>query len=52
MMRKILATLIMLGPFGTLGAISGCNTIDGAGTDVERGGEAIHDSARNVQRKM
>jgi len=52
MTRKILAVLIMLGMFGTLTAISGCNTIAGAGTDVERGGEAIHDSARDVQKKM
>ena len=52
MVQKILATLMMLGMFGTLGVMSGCNTIAGAGTDVERGGEAIHDSARDVQRKM
>jgi entericidin B len=52
MTRKILTLLMMLGLFGTLGAISGCNTIAGAGTDIERGGEAVHDSARDVQRKM
>jgi entericidin B len=52
MTRKTLTVLIMLGLFGTLGAISGCNTIAGAGTDIERGGEVVHDSARDVQRKM
>jgi entericidin B len=52
MKRKILTVLIMLGMFGTLGAISGCNTVAGAGTDIERGGEAVHDSARDVQKKM
>jgi entericidin B len=52
MTRRILAVLIMLGMFGTLSAITGCNTVAGAGTDIERGGEAIHDSARDVQKKM
>jgi predicted small secreted protein len=52
MTREILAVLIMLGMFGTLGAITGCNTVAGAGTDIQQGGEAIHDSAKDVQRKM
>jgi predicted small secreted protein len=52
MTRKLLTVLIMLGMFGTLTTISGCNTVAGAGTDIERGGEAIHDSAKDVQRKM
>ena len=51
-MRKLLTALIMLGLFSTLGAISGCNTVAGAGKDVERGGEAIQDTAHDVQRKM
>jgi predicted small secreted protein len=52
MTRKILTMLIMLGMFGTLSAISGCNTIAGAGTDIERGGQAVHDEARETQKKM
>jgi predicted small secreted protein len=52
MTRKILTALIVLGMFGTLTAISGCNTIAGAGTDIQRGGEVVHDSARDVQKKM
>ena len=52
MTRKILTALIMLGMFGTLTTISGCNTVAGAGKDIERGGEVVHDSARDVQRKM
>jgi len=27
------------------GAMSGCNTMEGAGQDIQRGGEAIEDSA-------
>ena len=52
MTRTILTLLIMLGVLGTLGTMSGCNTVAGAGQDIERGGEAIHDSARDVQRKI
>ena len=52
MRTKILTALIMLGLFGALSAISGCNTVAGAGKDIERGGDAIHDSARDVQKKM
>jgi entericidin B len=52
MTRKILTMLIMLGMVGTLSAISGCNTIAGAGTDIERGGQAVHEEAREVQKKM
>ena len=50
MAKKIPTLLIMLGMFGGLGAISGCNIV--AGVDIERGGEAVRDSARDVQRKM
>jgi len=42
-------TLAMLGP---LSAISGCNTVAGAGKDIERGGEKIQGEAREVQRKI
>ena len=52
MTRKLLAVLTMLGLFGTLSGLTGCNTVAGAGKDVERGGEAIHDAAKDVQHKM
>ncbi len=52
MISKILAILIVLGTFGAVGTITGCNTVAGAGKDIERGGEAIHDSAKDVQHKM
>jgi predicted small secreted protein len=32
--------------------LGGCNTIEGAGKDIERGGQAIRDAAKDVQRKM
>ncbi len=47
MIRKILATLVatafMTGLFGTL---AGCNTVEGAGKDIQAGGRAIKDEAR------
>ena len=49
MFQRILATLMIL---GFLGTIVGCNTIAGAGKDIERGGEAVHDAAKNVQKKL
>lgn len=52
MARKILTVLMMLGMLGTLNAISGCNTVAGAGKDIERGGEKVQDTARDVQKKM
>jgi entericidin B len=40
---SLLATLFFAGVFGTL---AGCNTIEGAGTDIQQGGRAIKDEAR------
>ena len=42
MLQKILATLMLLGMLGT---IAGCNTMQGLGQDIERGGEKIQDKA-------
>ncbi|MDI1361348.1 entericidin A/B family lipoprotein [Methylotenera sp.] len=30
---------------GTITALSGCNTVEGAGKDIEKGGKAIKDEA-------
>jgi entericidin B len=39
---SLLATLFLVGAFTTL---TGCNTIAGAGKDVEQGGKAVKDEA-------
>ena len=52
MAKKLLAILAALAVIGPLGAISGCNTVAGAGKDIERGGEKIQGEAKEVQRKM
>ena len=47
MIRKIfaylLAACLLAGVFGT---VAGCNTIEGAGQDIQQGGKAIKDEAR------
>ena len=43
LIASLLATLFITGVFGTL---AGCNTVEGAGKDIQRGGEAIKDEAR------
>ena len=46
--RSVVAFLLL-----SLAALAaGCNTIQGAGSDIERGGQASRDAAKDVQRKM
>ncbi|MBI2255222.1 MAG: entericidin A/B family lipoprotein [Proteobacteria bacterium] len=33
-------------------ALAACNTVKGAGKDIEKGGEAIQNGAENVQEDM
>jgi len=42
MIRKTLATLMLL---GMLGSLAGCNTMHGFGQDMERGGEKVQEKA-------
>ncbi len=46
MIKKTLASLfVIMFLAGTAAVISGCNTVEGAGKDIEKGGEAIKDKA-------
>ncbi len=48
-MKNLLAAMaVML----VAGVLAGCNTVQGAGKDIERGGEKIQDTAKDVQKKM
>ncbi|RJF84631.1 entericidin, EcnA/B family [Azospirillum cavernae] len=49
-----LKTAAMILLTGTLlgGALTACNTFEGAGQDVQAGGRAIERSADNVQKKL
>lgn len=49
MTQKLLMTLMTLLMLGTL---YGCNTIQGAGKDIERGGEKVQDAAKEVKKKL
>lgn len=42
MLQRLFATLMLLGMLGT---IAGCNTMQGLGQDIERGGEKIQEKA-------
>jgi predicted small secreted protein len=46
---KTLFALLMSSVFVVL---AGCNTVAGAGKDIERGGEKVQDTARDVQQKL
>lgn len=47
----IRAFILTLGVLGVL-SVSACNTVQGVGKDVESGGEAITDTAKEVQKKL
>ena len=48
-MKKLVAIVsLVCFSFG----ITACNTIDGVGKDVEKGGEKVQDAAKSTQRKM
>lgn len=42
-MKKILTGLFLLGLVSVF--LAGCNTVEGMGKDIERGGEEIQDAA-------
>ena len=47
-MKKLAAVLTLL----AIGAIYGCNTFEGMGKDIERGGEKVQDTSKDVKQKM
>lgn len=49
MAKKILSALILIGTLGMLLSVTACNTVAGAGKDIESAGDAIHDKAKDVQ---
>ena len=44
---KTLIVILLL----SLAALAGCNTVQGVGKDVERGGERLQDAADGAKRK-
>ena len=55
MIRSILvsvfAALFLAGTLGTFGTLAGCSTVEGAGQDIQQGGKAISDEAREQKDK-
>ena len=49
MFKKKSAALILLLSISAIGVLSACNTIQGAGKDIERGGEKIQDTAQEAK---
>ncbi|NEX22714.1 entericidin A/B family lipoprotein [Thiorhodococcus mannitoliphagus] len=47
-MNKLLAMILLVAMSG----LSGCNTIEGAGKDIQSGGDAVSDTARDVKKEM
>jgi predicted small secreted protein len=49
---QALKALVLVALLGMTGALTACNTVQGAGKDIERGGEKIQDTAKHTQQKM
>lgn len=47
-MKKLVALILLV----AIGGLSACNTIEGAGKDIQSGGEAVSDTARDVKKEM
>jgi entericidin B len=47
-MNKLLALILLVAICG----LSACNTIEGAGKDIQSGGDAMSDAARDVKKEM
>ena len=48
-MKKV---LLLLAATAALVSLSACNTIHGAGQDIEKGGEKVQDAADKTKAKM
>lgn len=46
--RRVVAFIMIV----LMTALAGCNTIAGAGKDLERGGQVIRDTAKDAQRRF
>jgi len=47
-MKRLLAFLLLL----MFAGLAGCNTMEGMGKDIERGGEKLQDSAKDTKKNM
>ncbi|HYN79122.1 MAG TPA: entericidin A/B family lipoprotein [Lamprocystis sp. (in: g-proteobacteria)] len=47
-MKKVLAIVLLV----AIGGLFGCNTMEGAGKDIQRGGEAVTHTAKDVKNQL
>ena len=47
-MKKFITLMLLV----SIAGLIGCNTIEGAGKDIQSGGEAVSDTAKDVKRDM
>ena len=47
-MKKLITLLVLV----SIAGLIGCNTIEGAGKDIQRGGEADSDTVKDVKQDM
>ena len=47
-MKRLITLLVLV----SIAGLIGCNTIEGAGKDIQRGGEAVSDTAKDVKQDM
>jgi predicted small secreted protein len=47
-MKKLIALLSLL----VMGVLAGCNTMEGMGKDIQRGGEKLQGTAQDTKEKM
>src|SRR5258706_14683151 len=47
---SLLATIFFAGAFTVLGSLGGCNAVEGVGRDIESGGTALKEEAREHKR--
>jgi entericidin B len=45
-MRKVMKVVLVVAGMCGLVALSACNTVEGMGKDIERGGEKMQDAAK------
>lgn len=51
MAKKIISTLALISTLGMLLSVTACNTVAGAGKDIEKAGDAIHNKAVEEQKE-
>lgn len=52
MAQRMVRTGLLALMLPVLLALGGCNTVEGLGQDIKKGGEAVEDAATSVKKKL